>query len=46
LSGSNHKGLEDIIMDEVAEIKMHIAKKEGEDLALSYQAKLFIDPQD
>ena len=24
-------------MDEVADIKMHIAKKEGEDLELSYQ---------
>lgn len=42
MTGSNHRGLEDIIMDEVAEIKLYIAKREGEDLALSYQTNTAI----
>jgi hypothetical protein len=40
LPGVNHKGLEDIILDEVAEVKLHIAKKEGEALELSYKVQI------
>ena len=35
--GSAHKGLEDVILDEVFDLKMDISKKEGEAITVTYK---------
>jgi len=41
-TGSAHKGLEDVILDEVFDLKMDISKKEGEAITVTYKTNISI----
>ena len=40
--GAGSKALEDVVLDEVTDLKMGFAKKEGEALAISYKMNVGI----
>ena len=42
VSGEGVKGLEDVVLDEVVDLKMWLQKREGEALALSYKLNVGI----
>jgi len=42
LTGTGSKALEDVVLDEVTDLKMGLAKKEGEALAISYKMNVGI----
>ena len=42
LTGAGSKALEDVVMDEVSDLKFWLAKKEGEALAISYKLNVGI----
>jgi cytochrome P450 family 2 subfamily D len=42
ITGSAHKGLEDVVLDEVFDLKMDLSKKEGEAVTVSYKMNISI----